>query len=231
MSITQRKDRSLNRDIEPTFYRDDRFFIIACDDSYAPDQYFNFFQIPRVKVIVIPTPIDNTNSSALHVLQRLKDDYKSYDEKWLLLDTDHYIYGTHVKNYNCALKEAEEAGIKVALNKPCFEIWLLLHHVNSNDVKHLKNAAETENFLKKILNGYDKTNLQENKFPQETLKNACLNAIELDLNPDNRIPAENVSRVYQIWQNILAKASENQLPSYLFELKLTLNKSLSIQNE
>ena len=230
MPITQRKNRPLNRDIEPIFYRDDRFFIIACDDSYAPDQYFNFFQIPRVKVIVVPTPVNNTNSSAFHVLQRLKDSYKSYDEKWLLLDTDHYIYGSHVKDYNCALKEAEEAGIKVALNKPCFEIWLLLHHVNANDVKNLKDAKETETLLKKILNGYNKTNLQQEKFPQETLKNAYLRAIELDSNPNNRIPSENVSRVYQIWNDILDKSLDSQLPLYLCELKSILNNS-SIRQE
>jgi hypothetical protein len=67
MSLIQRKPRPLNR--ETSDYRDDRLFIVACDDTYAPQQYFSFFKIPRVHIHVVPTR-DNS-SVAEYVLGRL----------------------------------------------------------------------------------------------------------------------------------------------------------------
>ena len=67
MSLTHRKPRPLKRD-EGTL-RDDRLFIVACDDTYAPKQYFDFFQIPRVQVHVVPS--EAGKNAAAHVLKRL----------------------------------------------------------------------------------------------------------------------------------------------------------------
>jgi hypothetical protein len=67
MSLFQRKPRPLSRDAESL--RDDRLFIVACDDTFAPKQYFDFFRITRVKIHVVPTT-DGT-SVAAHVLERL----------------------------------------------------------------------------------------------------------------------------------------------------------------
>jgi hypothetical protein len=38
MSLVQRQPRPLTRDA--VSLRDDRLFIVACDDTYAPKQYF-----------------------------------------------------------------------------------------------------------------------------------------------------------------------------------------------
>jgi hypothetical protein len=67
VTVIQRKPRPLTRD--GTSLRDDRLFIVACDDTYAPKQYFDFFQLPQVKIHVVPT-LDGT-SAARHVLNRL----------------------------------------------------------------------------------------------------------------------------------------------------------------
>lgn len=61
MSLIQRKPRPLTRD--SSGFRDDRLFIVACDDTYAPQQYFNLFQIPRVKIFVVNTPAGEPSSS------------------------------------------------------------------------------------------------------------------------------------------------------------------------
>ena len=85
MSLTHRKARPLTRDAASL--RDDRLFIVACDDTYAPKQYFDFFRITRVQVHVIPTP--DGSSAAEHVLDRLRNiDHEEDDELWMLLDTD-----------------------------------------------------------------------------------------------------------------------------------------------
>lgn len=43
MSLTHRKGRPLVRDAQRL--RDDRLFIVACDDTYAPKQYLNFLRL------------------------------------------------------------------------------------------------------------------------------------------------------------------------------------------
>jgi hypothetical protein len=67
--------------------RDDRLFIVACDDTYAPKQYFDFFRITRIQIHVVPT--EDGTSAAEHVLGRLQGiDHDDDDELWLPLDTD-----------------------------------------------------------------------------------------------------------------------------------------------
>jgi hypothetical protein len=213
MSLLQRKPRPLKRDSGSL--RDDRLFIVACDDTYAPDQYFNFFRLPRVQVKVIPTE-DNT-SHAEHVLNRLKQfDHDDDDELWMLLDTDHCTSGAHLKNFNNALRDADNAGVRVALSKPCFELWLLLHHVDEENVTAINNAKQTESALRQALGEYDKTSLKPANFPFAAVALACQRAARLDLATGNStIPKQNTSRVYLLWQAILAKALPSQLPAEL----------------
>src|SRR6266849_4751622 len=99
MSLVARKARPLKRDSDSL--RDDRLFIVACDDTYAPKQYFEFFKIIRVKIHVVATQ-DGT-SAAEHVLERLRNiDHEDDDELWMLLDTDHYTTGSHLKSFTTA---------------------------------------------------------------------------------------------------------------------------------
>lgn len=53
----------LSRD--PHTFRDDRLFIIACDDTYAQKQYFDFFRLPRIQVHVVPTTDGTSNAQAV----------------------------------------------------------------------------------------------------------------------------------------------------------------------
>ena len=108
MSLIQRKARPLQRDAESL--RDDRLFIVACDDTFAPEQYFGFLKLIRVKVHVVPT-VDGT-SAAKHVLDRLLEfQHEEDDERWLVLDTDHCVRGTHIQGFLAALQEAKQKGI------------------------------------------------------------------------------------------------------------------------
>ncbi len=113
--MSRRRPRPLNRDIQD--YRDDRLYIVACDDTYAPKQYFEAYRISRLQIFVIPT--EDGTSSAEYVLERLLN-YKieKRDERWMLLDTDRYTQGEHLKSFTRALKEAAEKGVHVVLSKP-----------------------------------------------------------------------------------------------------------------
>ncbi len=210
-----RKPRPLIRDTESC--RDDRLFIVACDDTYAPKQYFGFFKLPRIQVHVVPTPPDSNTCHAIDVLGRLKEvDHNDYDERWLLLDTDHYTQGAHLQGFTLALKQAREAGINVALSKPCFEFWLLLHHVEGIAVAELPDAKAAEAKLRATLGGrYNKKRLQAYDFPLASVQQACLQAEQLDLLHPQVIPSGNTSRVYQLWRAIVGCALPSQLPKEL----------------
>ena len=216
MSLIGRKSRPLAR--SDRTLRDDRLFIVACDDTYAPKQYFDFFKITRVHVHVVPTT-DGT-SSAPHVLERLEG-FKigEDDERWMLLDTDHCTEDSHIATFLEAIQVARQKGIKVALSRPCFELWLLLHHVDGSAVRHLKNARDTETALRNILGNYNKNKLEERHYPIDKLADALMHSKRLDgsvLGGDN--PESPTSRVHNLWKAIISKALPSQLPAALRDL-------------
>jgi hypothetical protein len=200
MSLVQRKPRPLSRDAASL--RDDRLFIVACDDTYAPQQYFGFFRIPRVQVHVVPT-LDGT-SAAEHVLARLLQfDHEEDDELWLLLDTDHCAQGPHLASFTAALSEAKRQGVSVALSKPCFELWLLLHHVDETAMGALPEARDVDDKLRATLGAYNKKNLRPDHYPFVSVETACVRAERLDKAVGGgEIPATNTTRVYRLWKAI-----------------------------
>lgn len=196
-------------------------FIVACDDTYAPKQYFEFFNIPRVQVKIVETT--GGTSAARHVLDRLLQYERSCekdDELWMILDTDHYASSRHIRSFMAAIKRAKLKGVKVALSKPCFEIWLLLHHLDEVAVIDLADATEAERLLRTTLGEYNKKLLKEKHFPITSVPNAIKRAEQLDTTVrGGDIPLGNTSRVYLLWQAIIDKALPSQLPPQLAEQK------------
>jgi hypothetical protein len=220
MSLIQRKARPLTRDSDSL--RDDRLFIVACDDTCAPEQYFNFFKITRVHIHVVPTK-DGT-SAARHVLNRLLEfEYDEDDERWLVLDVDHYTKGEHIKGFLSAIKRARRHGIKVALSKPCFELWLLLHHQDETTVSTLSNAGKVAEALRSKIGQYDKTNLKLAHYPLLSVAEAALRAQRLDqIVAGGDIPGSNTTRIYLLLKAIVREALPSQLPEELRILKTNL---------
>ncbi len=226
MSLLQRKPRPLTRDTDSL--RNDRLFIIACDDTYAPKQYFDFFRIPRVKIHVVPTP-DGT-SAAQHVLGRiLQFDHEPGDELWMVLNTDHCTAGTHLTSFLQAVNEARRQGVNVALSKPCFELWLLLHHLDAAAVTGLADAHAVIQALRTTLGQYNKTQLRKSDYPLTFVIEACQRAKRLDsVVGGGELPAGNTSRIYLLWKAIVAKALPTQLPA---ELRVLLPVGAAAGNE
>ncbi|MFM0287433.1 RloB family protein [Paraburkholderia megapolitana] len=223
MPLIARNPRPIERDKK--YFRDDRLFIVACDDTYAPKQYFDSYKISRVHVHVVPTQ-DGT-SSAPHVLDRLMQyEHDDDDELWMLLDTDHCTKGSHLAVFTNSLKEAREKGVKVALSSPCFELWLLLHHTDADQIGELTNATKTENSLREKLGAYDKTRLDISKFPLTLVALACERAEKLEKSMgEPAIPVAPMSQVHQLWRAIAAKGLPSQLPEELRGLLVTSGKS------
>ena len=219
--IKNLRPRPLNRDSDSL--RDGRLFIVASDDSYAPKQYFDFFRLARVQVHVVETPLDENRCHAIDVLNRLEGlEHEDEDERWMLLDTDHYSNGRHVKEFRRIIKEAGEKGISVALSKPCFELWLLLHHTDKDIITELDSAKSVENALRQMLGEYNKTSLKREHFPIESVAKAYQQARDLDKAAlGGEIPQTNTSRVFRLWEAIISKSLPSQLPPELAALKVS----------
>lgn len=220
MALTRRKPRPLARDSQT--FRDDRLFIIACDDTYAPKQYFEFFKIHRVHVHVVHT--DDGESSAERVLDRLLEyEHREFDERWLVLDTDHYVQGPHLASFTRALARARQTGINVALSKHCFELWLLLHHLPESQIQPFADCAAITAKLREVLGNYNKTRLDREAFPLASVQQACQRAQQLDETVGGgEIPNALTSRVYRIWHSICDRALATQLPEELRPIKQRL---------
>ena len=217
MALLHRVKRPIRRDTGAL--RDDRLFVIACDDTYAPKQYFDAFQVTRIQVHVVPTT--DGSSAAKHVLQRLLNiEVEEDDERWLVLDTDHCIEGTHLEGFIGALQDARQRGVNVAVSRPCFEVWLAMHILDDlQDLVKQQTARAVSDLLKAALGKYDKTKLDSSDWTFAGVAKAARSAKELDAKVGGGdIPEGVTTRVYKIWEAIAAKGLPSQLPKELGEL-------------
>ncbi len=217
--------RPLARDVGSL--RDDRLFIIACDDTYAPKQYFGFFRLQRVQVHVVPA--ENGLSAASHILERLLQfDHEEDDERWLVLDVDHALQGTHIPAFMQTLTRARQVGVRVALSRPCFELWLLLHHMSQIDTDGLSTADEVIAQLRSTLGSYNKTRLQAEHFPLRLVADAIPRAMALDEPPyAGDVPAGVGTHVYRLWLAIIDSIHPTQFPEELRTVVRSINNSAS----
>lgn len=213
MSLLRRTPISIGRAERER--RDDRFFVVAAEDTYAPSQYFDGLDFHRVKVVVLPTPPGSGLSSPEHVVDRLNEAFQQAkrnrecqedDEFWLLLDTDHHVRGTHLRGTTEALAQARQVGFEVAISNPCFDLWLLLHLEEPLAGEQLRNCAAVEARLRAVLGSYDKTAIKRGSFPLAKVPDAIRRARSLESNPDapeGRWPESTGTRVYRLLESIL----------------------------
>ena len=203
MNLRSKKPRPLTR--EDKKYRDDRLFVIATEDTYAPDQYFRIFADGRIHVLVLPT--EDCRSAPDHVLTRLDDYVKEFeltedDERWLMLDTDHWVEPNHIANFNHVCTQATQKGFKLAHSNPCFEIWLLLHLTDLDAGEGFKRCKEVVQRLKQ-LGKYSKRRIDPGHFSLENAAVAVGRAEKLDQSPGDRWPQKTGSHAYKIVRKLL----------------------------
>ncbi len=204
MNLRHKKPRPLTR--EEKTYRDDRLFVIATEDTHAPDQYFRVFRNPRIKVRVLPTECGL--SAPAHVFQRLEEFHREFelqedDELWLMLDTDHWIEGGHIKNFIDVCTQATQKGFHLAHSNPCFEIWLLLHVADLDANEQFARCEDVVQRLKDTLGGYSKRKIDSERFSREAIDVAVARAEKLDESPDDRWPQKTGSHVYRVMKKLL----------------------------
>lgn len=202
MPITSRLRRPLPRDTGKL--RDARLFIIATEDTCAPKQYMPFVcNHPRLHVEVLETHAGH--SSPTHVIERLKAfaekyDLKETDQLWALLDTDHWIKGSHKPGLISALTTAKQAGLRVAMSNPCFDLWLLLHHEAVVPGSAFADCDSVGARIRHLCGEFNKTNLKPEHYPISNVTEACARASALEpagINPLTDFwPESTGTRVY-----------------------------------
>ena len=85
---------------------------------------------------------------------KIRDD-NSYNEAWAVCDVDEFAT-------EAAIAAAAEREVELALSRPCFEIWLILHV--SEGCPRFNNASQVGRHLKSLLPNWDKTGLRFSDF-------------------------------------------------------------------
>ena len=151
-----RKKRPIHR--ETGVLRDASLIVIASEDRYAVQQYFDLLQSPRIKFRVLSA--EDGESSPQHVLSRLDQfrlefDLDGKDKLWFVCDADHWAESDHISNLTRIRQECRTKEIGFAMASPCFELWLLLHFEAVARGERLT-CTEAENRLKNTVGNYSK---------------------------------------------------------------------------
>jgi len=200
MSLTSRRPRPLDRTIP--HLRDTSLVVIATEGQCTERQYFSIFtgKSSRVQIKVLRT--DSGMSAPKHILDRLRKYRREFelgpgDALCLVIDKDRWP-DQQLRN---VAKEALRLRFELAVSCPCFEIWLYLHHADPTPDMETMNSRQVEEALRKLLHGYDRTNLDVKKF-EPSVQTAVNRAKALDINPDDRWPNRFGTRVYRVIQAI-----------------------------
>lgn len=192
--------------------RDARLIVIATEGEITEKQYFdgiirsNKYKNPRVHVEVLSRGSSNSDPKAcLNVLNKFKQEYHLFrdDELWLVCDVDRWGQ----KKLAEVSRLCRQKGYKVVVSNPCFESWLLLHHIqfdkySEGDKRSFnEGCSNVEVELRRILGSYNKTNLKIEDFIG-SIENAIAESRKLDIGNQDW-PQTFGSRVFQLVESIL----------------------------
>ncbi len=198
------RKRPLDRD--RGVLRDASLIVIASEDTYAVQQYFERFRTRRVQFVVIPT--EEGRSAPNDVAARLDDFKREYimqpgDQLWFCADKDHWADSGHIDTLVQVLRHCRQADYQIAISNPCFELWLLLHFEEAHPPVGCK-CGEIASRLSAVVGGYDKTACDRLPIDAEMVRAAVARAKALDIDL-SLIPAAPLTRVYQILEVLQAR--------------------------
>lgn len=193
----ERRRRPLTH--RPHHFRDTSLVIIATEGECTETVYFDELfgsKSSRVQVKVLPTK--NGRSAPEHLLQRLDEFKAEYhledtDQLWYVGDTDRW----GDKKLHQVTAECIQKKVHLAISRPCFELWLLLHLVDVDPENH-QSKKQIEAALRKALGGsYNKSRLDVEPF-ENTIEAAVSRAKGMDNEPKARWPNITGSHVYRL---------------------------------
>ena len=102
------------------------------------------------------------------------------------------------------LKECQQRGIEVALENPCFDLWLLLHQADIDPATPLT-CKDVERMFREAVGQFNKKLLRPEHYPPEKVVEAVRRAKALDVEPGKWFPANPCSRIYRIVEQAVEK--------------------------
>ena len=155
-------------------------------------------------VIVSRQKIHNGLSAPEYVLQTITQkkesiDYRKYDEFWIIVDTDTWDLEEIIEMCN-------NNEIPVIISNPCFEIWILFHYLNRNQVNTIKPFKDCKSVKRapEMVDNHFGKNYPINRKTFNGLQKAIWIAKKLDINPREVIPNNPCSRMYKLIEKLQA---------------------------
>ncbi len=127
--------------------------LIVCEGAKTEPFYFSWLK-HIWKIHMVEVEGESCGSAPICVVDKAKglrqereieaktsDFVVQYDQVWCVFDRDQHV------SFNDARKKAKDNKIYVALSKPCFEFWYLLHFVKTT--RGFTNCDDLIRYLKK----------------------------------------------------------------------------------
>lgn len=199
------KNRGYTRESSIKKWRDYNLFVIACEGSVTEPLYFSHFDTisKRLKVDVIQPAEGNKNKSApRYVLDNAikyieKEGLLKEDSLWFVMDVDKWerTQLEEIANY-CR----EYPNWHIVLSKPCFEVWLHLHHHNSTTEIEGLACKEIKTQIG-IYNGEHQIALKN--YPKH-IKKAIEHAEVIDSDAQHYYPSDYTTKVYELAKELVS---------------------------
>lgn len=166
-------------------------------------EFIEYFRISQAKVEVIQRDKERQSrsspSSVIASVMEFKKALKKNEPEifrqcsyWLVMDTDRWE-----ENLMETIKEAYQNNYELAISKPCFEIWLLLHYRKAKGIKDCETELQYKPQINATLYQFNLSGRNERDcFPKTN--EAIENAKALDIKMEERHLRQVGSRVCRL---------------------------------
>lgn len=146
---TRRENRSARR--LPSRQELTRILVVCGAQKTEPAYFEGLKRLRRLPSVHVD--VENLRGDPDKVVARAhaKQTTGDFDQVWCVLDVDEF-------SFDRAVSAADHEGIRLAISNPCFEVWLLLHHVDAT--RAFSSAKDALKELGKHVAGYDKSRLR-----------------------------------------------------------------------
>jgi RloB-like protein len=155
------KSNRFQRQVGKRSYK--KLFFIFVEGNETEPRYFNIFRASEYSYVHLQIKSHLSKTHPKQVLTRAKrfikaEKLKKNDQVWLVIDHD----GRPEEDFQSLNSWSDGKNYFLAISKPCFEFWLLLHFEKGDQVRSFEDCRRK---LKKHLPNYEK-----NQFDEKGLK-------------------------------------------------------------
>ncbi|MCE5271807.1 RloB family protein [bacterium] len=178
-----------------------KLYVIASEGDKTEPQYFDYFRkLEGIALKILPSRDDSSPEAILRKLKAhlRKEKYERPYEAWLVVDMDRWPERQLENAYNWT--QNAPGYNYLAVSRPLFEYWLLLHFENAAGVS---TKTECCRKLKRYLQNYSKSNFDMAKLIPG-IPEAITRAKANDTPPCERWPEHAGTTVYRLVEKLLS---------------------------